>query len=135
MTKGISIRFRSESIAKHRVRDSLLHKYNALLFKGSENKANESHRLETVTSGKRCQLKKHLCHSSLPRNVLASRQSSLFIIIHANDRVLSHNKFSATQAKNKQNNLIKQHAFKVSVPNNDVTEKYFTDSVDILQDC
>jgi len=52
--------------------------------------------------------------------------------IHANDRVLSHNKFGATQAKNKQNNLIKQHAFKV----NDVTEKYFTDGVDIvLQDC
>ena len=50
--------------------------------------------------------------------------------IHANDRVLSHNKFGATQAKNKQNNLIKQHAFKV----NDVTEKYFTDGVDIHQE-
>ena len=78
MTKGISVRSRSESIAKHRVRDSLLHKYNALLFRGSENRANESHRLETVIS-KRCQLKEHLCRSSLPRNVLASRQSSLFM--------------------------------------------------------
>ena len=59
----------------------------------------------------------------------------LSIHAQANDWVLSHNKFSATQAKNKQNNLIKQHAFKVSVPNNDITEKYFMDGIDILQDC